>query len=647
MRRLAIFLLGLLSVSIALLTGAGAFLMTHHWIDLSALDRMTTGHPTILLDDEGVEWARFQLDKRDPVPLAVVPRHLINAFVATEDHAFFDHYGISIRGIFRSILVNLLRGGRVQGASTITQQLVRLLFLNYERTFSRKTKEQLLSMVVEYQFTKEQILESYLNNIYFGIDIYGIQAASQRFWGIPATELSPHQSAVLAAIVRSPNHYCPLVNEKAALERRNLVLKLMHQRGYLTDNELKREVGCPLGLRRQAHGGIAPHLAETIRQELEERWGRRAVYRDGLVVQTTLNRAAQRHAERVFGTHLANLTKTDAQLDGALVCIDSEHAGIRALVGGKNFSASQYNRAIQARRQMGSTFKPLVYAAALEQGRTFRDTLIDEPLQSIKNWQPHNVQEKFEGTVTLAHALIVSNNVIPVKLFLELGSATLVTCARRFHLTGPLAPYPSLALGTAVCSPLQLAAIFNTLVNRGSYQEPHMISWIRDAQGKKIYRHSPQAEQVISWAVSSQLLQGLRLTAQHIHHRLSSWINGDAVGKTGTTNEHRSCWFAGATPTHTTVVYLGRDDNRPLKNRIFSTWHACPLWVDFMREIEDAKSTFFFDPSLQKLSVHAKSGAVVMADDPDAVELLVPAQDLQDTRASETNMPISKGSERE
>ncbi len=624
-RRLATHIFIVFCVLFGLICGIGAFLATHRWVDLSALERAPMGRPTILLDDIGTEWARFQLDKRDPIPLAIVPQHLIQAFIATEDHAFFDHYGISIRGIIRSIAVNILRGRKVQGASTITQQLVRLLFLNYERTFTRKTKEQFLSIVVEYQFTKEQILEAYLNNIYFGSDIYGIQAAAQRFWGIPATELKPHQSAVLAAIVRSPNHYCPLFNEKAALERRNLVLKLMYQRGYLTKEALEHELACPIALVKNRQGAIAPHLRESIRQTLEEKFGHQRLYTGGLIVQTTLNRTAQLHAEKVFATHLTNLSKIDAELDGALVCIDNQTAGIKALVGSRDFATSQYNHALQARRQMGSTFKPIVYTAAIENGRKLSDTLIDEPLQSVENWQPHNVQEKFEGTITLAHALMVSNNIIPIKLFLEIGADKIIDCAKRFHLTGALPPYPSLALGCTESTPLQVAALFNTFANRGIYQEPYMIEWVKDDHERKVLKHYPRPERAVSWQVSSQILQGLRLVASHAHHRLgASWVEGDSAGKTGTTNEHRTCWFAGATPTHTTVVYLGRDDNKSLKNRIFSTWHACPLWVDFNRAIEDPKSTFFFEPHMQKMLINERTGLPGAIDSPETIAILVP-----------------------
>lgn len=624
MRRFVTPIFVVLCIIIGLISGAGSYLITHRWIDLSALERASRGRPTVLLDDEGNEWARFQLDRRDPIPLAAVPQHLVEAFLATEDHTFFDHYGISIRGILRSLAINIIRGRKVQGASTITQQLVRQLFLNYERTFTRKTKEQVLSLVVEYQFTKEQILESYLNHIYFGVNIYGIQAAAQRFWGIAATDLQPHQSAVLAAIVRSPNHYCPLLNEKAALERRNLVLNLMYQRGYLSEETLKHEKSQPLGLLQERPPIIAPHMREEIRHIVEEKYGRHALYGGGLIIQTTLNQKAQRHAQKVFSTHFANFSKIDTQLDGALVCIDTQTAGIRALIGGKDFGVSQYNRALQAKRQMGSTFKPIVYAAALESGHTLRDTLIDEPLQSITDWQPHNVLGKFEGTITLAHALMVSNNIIPIKLFLEMGAQKVIDCAKRLHLTGGLVPYPSLALGCVESTPLQSAAIFNTFVNRGIYQEPYLIEWIKDEQGKKIWKHTPYSERAISWEVSSQLLQGLRLVADHLHHRLKNWVAGDVAGKTGTTNEHRTCWFAGSTPTHTTIIYLGRDDNKTLKNRIFSTWHACPLWIDFNKEIEDPQSTFYFAPQLQKIIIHGHTGDPYPTQTPETVTVLVP-----------------------
>lgn len=624
MRRLITIFFTSCGILFALLCGIGAYLATHNWVDLSALER-TSGHrPTIVLDDKGKEWTRFQLDRREPIPLAEVPKNLIQAFLATEDHAFFDHYGISLRGIARSIIVNFIKGRKVQGASTITQQLVRLLFLNYERTFTRKTKEQILSIIVEYQFTKEQILEAYLNNIYLGSDIYGVQAAAQRFWGIPARDLQPHQSAVLAAIVRSPNHYCPLFNPKAAKQRRDLVLKLMYQRGYLTKEALEKELREPLALTKKKQLVVAPHFRETIRQILEEKFGHQTLYTGGLIVQTTLNRTAQIQAEKVFSKHLEDLSKLDNEIDGALVCIDAQNAGIKALIGGRDFSTSQFNRTLQAHRQMGSTFKPLVYTAVIEAGlHNLSDTLIDEPLQSVENWNPQNVQEKFEGTMTLANALMTSNNIIAAKLFLEIGAQKVIECAQRFHLTGTLPPYPSLALGCTECTPLQSAAVFNTLANKGIYREPYMIEWVKNSDGKRIFKHSPHEEQVVSWEVSSQILQGLRLVSKHLKEKIGRWISGDSAGKTGTTNENRSCWFAGTTPTHTTVIFLGRDDNRSLKNKVFSSWHACPIWIDLNLAIENPISEFTFAPDLHRVIIDKRTGEPTSVDATDAIEVLV------------------------
>lgn len=624
MRRLVTYLFVSFCVIIGLSSGMVAFLLTHQWVDLSAIEHLPTRTPTILLDDRGQEWGRFQLDKREAIPLALAPQNLIQAFIATEDHTFFEHYGLSVRGILRSLTINLVRGRKAQGASTITQQLVRLLFLNNARTFTRKFKEQFLSIVVEYQYTKEQILEAYLNQVYFGGGIYGVQAASLRFWGIPVTKLEPHQSALLAAIMRAPHHYNPLYNEKAALERRNLVLKLMYQRGFLTKEQLAEQLEKPLGIISKKEP-IAPHLKEAIRQILEEKYGRETVYTGGLVVQTTLNRHAQRNAEKVFTEHLTHLATIDAELEGALVCLDNQTAGVKALVGGRDFSPeSQFNRALQARRQMGSTIKPIICSCFIEEGGTLGQTRIDEPLEASSTWQPHNVQEKFEGTISIAHALITSNNIIFVKLFMELGAPQIIDCAQRFHLPGPLYPYPSLALGCTECTPLQAAGTYCTFANKGVYQDPYFIEWVKDKYGKKIWKHTPVKSRVISWEVCSQVLQGLKLVGNHIHSRIGRWIAGEGAGKTGTTNEHRTCWFIGLTPTHTTAIYLGRDDNKALKNKIFSTWHVCPIWIDFNRTIERPKSSFFFDPSLDTVWINEISGIEVHPDAPGAIPILKP-----------------------
>ncbi|HBY05627.1 MAG: Penicillin-binding protein, 1A family [candidate division TM6 bacterium GW2011_GWE2_42_60] len=622
MSRIRLLLFLLLFSGIGLFCGVFLFFTTNRWLDLSALEQGAAGHPSILLDDEGKEWGRFQLERKEPISLSSLSRLTIEAFLTSEDQEFFIHHGISLRGILRAIKTNLRQHRFAQGASTITQQLVRLLFVSKERTLWRKIREQVLSLLIEQQFSKEQILEAYLNNVYFGTGIYGIQAAAKRFWGIEAKDLSIAQSALLTGLLPSPERYSPITHEEIAKGRREVVLRSMLNRKTITKQQYDAALQEPLNIRHEPSSALAPHFREWLRRMLEEQFDRKTLYTGGLIIQTTLNRKAQEKADQVFKEHIKHLRSVEPKLDGALVCIDNATAGIKALVGGYDFMVSQYNKATQATRQMGSMFKPIIYTTALLNGSTMQDTEKDEPLV-IGTWAPQNVSKDFIGTMTFAHAVTVSNNIIPVKLFFKLGAERISECAQKFHLPGPFPPYPSLALGCTECTPLQAAAYFAVYPNKGVYTEPHAIEWIKDEWGQKIWKYYAHSDTVIDWSTASQMLQVLRLVSARLRERMPEhWIRGDTAGKTGTTNDNRTCWFAGCTPTHTSVVYLGRDDNEPMEHRIFSAWHALPLWLDFNYFIENPKKTFYFDPQLSRIWVNRFSGAPSREGAADAIPLL-------------------------
>src|SRR5581483_1216249 len=305
-------------------------------IDFSVLEQYHQGSPSIVLDDQGHEWARFQFDCREAVPLEKIPPHVIKAFLAAEDHTFFSHKGISWRGILRSIIVNLWRGRKAQGASTITQQLVRLLFFNAKKTYSRKIKEQIFALLVEFQFSKEQILEAYLNHVFFGCGIYGVQAACQRFWGKDVAQVTVDEAAVLAAIMRSPNKYCPLMYPLSAQQRRDIVLERMYKLGFITKQQYQEAVARSVVVQKNTSNQCAPHLKEMIRKKL--------LYTGGLVIQTTLNVAVQNLAQREFEKQIKQLRSGRlGNVDGALISIDVKTGGIKALIGGFDFATSKFN----------------------------------------------------------------------------------------------------------------------------------------------------------------------------------------------------------------------------------------------------------------------------------------------------------------
>jgi len=605
------------------------FFMHNRCIDFSVLEQYNPGCPSIVVDIEGKEWARFQLDRREPVKLSQMPPYLIQAFITAEDRDFFSHIGISFKGIVRSLLVNLYHCRMVQGASTITQQLVRLLFFDARKTFKRKIKEQLVALLVEQQFSKEQILEIYLNHVYLGCGIYGVEAASQRFWAKHVSDLSLDEAAVLASLVRSPENYCPVLYPLTAQRRRDLILRLMFNRSVINEQEYQNAITKDVSIIESETEQYAPHLKESLRIFLEELVGREKLYTGGLHIQTTLDLNIQKEAEKQFHKYCMQMRKNILpDIDGALLSIDVKTGEIRALVGGSDFQTSKFNRALQARRQLGSTFKPIVYAAAVEAGISFDETEIDEPLELEQQngiWKPRNVTRTFEGQMTLAYALSRSNNIVAIKTFLRIGSATVTELAKRLRIAGPFHTYPSLALGTIEATIKEAAGMFNVFANNGIYVEPHHVRWIKDRWGKKIWKAKPERALVLNSRVSGQVAKVMRIGIERVHKMLypKLWIDCEAISKTGTTNDGRTCWFIGSTPTLTTVIYIGCDDNRPMGDTVYPVHTALPIWKDFNRALSFLQKTFSFDSSLKEIYIHEKTGYLVDKNSPGAIPIFV------------------------
>lgn len=598
----------------AFFVGALFFLSKYPLIDFSVLERYDVGKPTILLDVNGNEWARFQVDKRQPIGIAAMPIHLIRAFVAAEDWKFFEHTGLSLRGIVRSALANMYHGRIVQGASTITQQLVKLLYFDMKRSFRRKIKEQLVTLLVERQFTKEHILQTYLNHIYFGCGIYGVEAAAQRFWNVAAQDLTIAQAATLAAIVCSPGNYCPLLYPLSCMHRRNIVLHKMAQLGFISYNDCTIFCNEPLTLYQPEKNNRGLHTKETIRTWLEEKYGKEMLYKGGLTVATTIDTYIQEQAEIAFNNHFLSLKKTiGSDVEGALITMDVPTGGIRALIGGYDFTTSQFNRALQAKRQQGSVFKPVVYATALEKGMSLLDTSFDEPLRiqtGTTVWEPRNHTRTFEGSMTLARALSYSNNIITIKTLLEVGVDAVIASAQKCHFSGPFYPYPSLALGCIDSTLDEVAGMFNIFAHQGKYVQPYLVVWVKDRWGKKIYKRTIVSERIFSHKIASQLNKALMAGLERRRKREISWIDSDAMSKTGTTNDSRTCWFAGSTPELTTVLYVGCDDNRPMGKNVYPLHTAYPIWLDLHKKIKTQKKQFSFDTSLRPVLVDWKKGTI-------------------------------------
>lgn len=593
--------------------GALTYVIQDKHIDFSVLEHYNPGRPTILLDDEGCEWTRFALDRREPIDFNQVPEHVKNAFVAAEDHYFWSHWGISLRGIFRSLLANCYHGKIVQGASTITQQLVKLLFFDARRTFGRKLKEQCYALLVERYFSKEHILQTYLNHVYFGCGIYGIEAAAQRFWSKHACDLTLDEAAMLAAVVKSPGQYCPLLYPLSAKKRRDIILLSMHKLGFIKQEEYEEAKNKPLNLVQESIEPLAPHLKETIRVFLENLVGKENLYTGGLIVQTTLNKTIQAEAQKAFEKQITQLKETLLpDIDGALICMQTKTGEIKALVGGANFCQSQFNRALQAKRQFGSIFKTFVYAAAINQGMHFAQTAIDEPMsigQESSAWQPRNSTRKYEGQMTLARALSHSNNIITIKTLLAIGIDKVVDLAKKLRLSEEIAPYPSLALGCVDGTVKEAVGMFNIFANNGVYIEPHFLKWVKDSCGSKIWKKNVDTERILSSMVTSQVAKVLGIGMSRIKKQHpDDWINAQAIGKTGTTNECRTNWFCGATPNYTTVLYIGLDDNKSMGKHVYAARTVFPIWLDLYKNLPILKKSFTYDPSLKEVLIDSKTG---------------------------------------
>lgn len=613
----------------AFVWGALFFVVHNHTIDFSILAQYKTDNASLLLDDEGNEWGRFQYDRRDPIDGTQLPQHVINAFIAAEDWDFFKHNGISWKGIIRSIVVNVYYGRKMQGASTITQQLVKLLFFDSQKTFSRKIKEQLYAIVVEWQLTKEQILHTYLNHVCFGCGIYGVEAASQRFWSKHVHEISIDQAAMLAGIIRSPARYCPLMYPLSAEKRRNVILGKMRHLGFIADDEYENYLTKPVETKDKSGEVWAPHVKEMLRVELEDIVGKMALYSASFSIQTTINKRMQQAAQDAFTAEMIKLRQEFGdEIDGGMIVLDRKTGEIKALVGGFDFAVSKFNRVVQAWRQIGSIFKPLIYAVALQNGMTFADTEVDERTEWVQNntiWAPNNYNKKFNGVITLAYALSHSNNIVSIKTLLKVGAPSVISLAKKCRIHTNFHTYPSLGLGCIDSTLLQAVGMFNVFANDGVYVEPHVLSWVKDRWGTRIYKTVVDTERVMDSCIAGQVKSVLSLGLQRVKKMYSAknWITSEAISKTGTTNDSRTCWFIGSTPTLTVGVWIGFNDNRSMGNNVYPIRTAFLPWLAFNRVIESPEKTFSYDPCLQTKVIDERTGLPSKLGMPGAISILV------------------------
>ena len=559
---------------------------------------------------------QFFVEKRRPVDLEYIPKNLQRAFIALEDRRFYQHWGINIWAIVRATMANFFHRKVVQGASTITQQLARNMFLSQERNVERKLKEAFLALQIERLFAKDEVLEMYLNQVNFGEGAYGVEAASQAYFGKPVQGLTLAECAVLAGIPRSPSQYSPFENIEMARRRRNLVLQKMQECDFITKEEMAQNQQEPIRLRPEDHSPqTGAYFLEEVRHYLELKYGYDFLYRSGAGVYTTMDFDIQKKAEQVLEKGIVDIENQyklprkrgaldslgqadtllgPGYLQGALIVIDPHTGYVKALIGGRDFKKSKFSRATQAMRQAGSAFKVFVFTAAFDNGFTPSDIILDAPIvisiaaeDSI--YRPSNYDRQFMGPMTLRRALMLSRNLVAIRLLRTIGPELVIDYARRMGIRSKLLPVVSLALGACEVNLLEMSRAFAVLDNGGVKVEPMLIRKITDRDGNVIEKNEIKEESVLSPQVAYVTLHTMKSvvdggTAYRIRQ---AGFKRPAAGKTGTTNNYSDCWYIGFTPELVTGIWVGYDDNQRIYRGATGGDVGAPIWGEFMKAVLD------------------------------------------------------------
>jgi penicillin-binding protein 1A len=544
------------------------------------------------------------------------------AFLAAEDKRFYQHGGIDFRGFLRAIRVNLLTLSYTEGFSTITMQLARNVWdekLPKSKLLRRKIREMRVALELEETYSKDRILELYLNQVFLGGSAYGVEAAAQRYFGKSARSLNAAEAATLAGMLPAPNPYNPRRNPDLAVRRRNTVLNLMRDQGYLSAAETERWKAFPLLVSsREEYRDVAPYFVEWVRQQLYARYGT-AIYERGYRVYTSLDldlqiaaeRAVEEQLERIeagelgvyrhisYQQYLDSLRAPGVKhtltpyLQGALIALDAETGYVRAMVGGRDFSDSEWNRATQAERQAGSTFKPFVYSAAIRAGKPPSHMIDDGPVSLMQNdtmpWEPQNFDDRFYGPMTMRRGLALSRNLVAVRLGLELGVPAVIGEAARYGISTPLPRYPSVFIGSASVIPLEMASAYTAFATLGMQAAPEGILRVEDDAGNIVWEPHLRRTRVMDeqhmWLVTNMLQGVVDGGTATTAVRVRGEFRHPAGGKTGTTNDGTDVWFVGFTPELVTAVWIGFDEPRKIKANAQGGLLAAPAWAAFMREV--------------------------------------------------------------
>ena len=568
-------------------------------IDLPGIDTLKDYRLSIassVYDDNNELIDDFFLEDRKIVKIAEIPKIVDYAFVAAEDSRFYQHQGFDIQSIFRALFKNFEAGHIVQGGSTITQQVAKLMYLSPEKKYIRKVKEAILSYKIDKYLTKDEILNLYLNQIYLGHGTYGIESASLGYFGKSAKELTLPEAALLAGMPKAPNAYSPFLHFEKAKQRQAYVLSRMVEDNYITKEEMDKALSVSLKLRDiKPKDKVATYFVEHIRRYVQEKYGADVLYKEGLSIYTTLNLTAQKAARDALEKGLAELEDREKYerglVQGALYCMDVKTGAIRAMVGGRDFNKSEFNRAIQSRRQAGSAFKPLIYTAAFDKGMNPSTRFVDSPIvfedpsQEDGLWKPKNFDDKFLGPITMRTALVQSRNIVTIKILQEIGVDYAASYAMNMGITSPLSRTLSLALGASGVTLQELVNAYDVLANGGKKVTPFFIKKIVDRTGNVFEETKVKSEQVIDPRIAFMTSYVMRDVVESGTGRRVKSLGRPVAGKTGTTNDIRDAWFIGFTPSLIAGVWIGFDQETTLGKNEVGGRAAAPVWLYFMEKV--------------------------------------------------------------
>lgn len=647
----------LLTFAIVLLAITVTLVGAIMWLskDLPSPSLLESIEPTVgttVFDKHGEIIHEFYRENRVVVGLDDISPYFVDAIVATEDREFRQHWGVDVFGIARAAFANVRAGRVVQGASTITQQLARSLFLTQDITITRKLKEALLALRIEQTYSKDRIIELYLNQIYFGGGAYGVEAAAQNLYGIPASELNIAQAALLAGLPKNPSGYSPRRHPDRAGLRRSLVLSMMVADGAISPEEAAvADTVAMAVIERDDDTPAGAHFVEYVRREVIAEYGAELLYAGGLKIHTTLDAELQRTADRLVDERFSTIENDyhypikhgdefdlDAlehipYIESALLAIDVSTGGILSMVGGRDFGDSQFNRATQAPRQPGSGFKPFVYTAAIDAGFTPADTIMDAPLlipasgpmwrleglrdknmviEEPTDWMPQNYSREFHGNVRLRHALKRSINIPAIKLGIIVGPDEVARYANDMGITSRLANVYSLALGSGEVTLFDMVKAYGVLANQGTRLEPYAVERIEDRSGRVLETHMPSSYEAVSPAtafVVTSMLQSVIDSGTGWAARARGFSH-PAAGKTGTTNDCTDAWFIGFTPHVVCGVWGGFDDRRSMGRAMTGARVALPVWTEFMKaaHVDVPKDDFEMPPGVVTRKICAETG---------------------------------------